>query len=186
MNTFSAGSKFKAFAVGAAFLLVYGGPFLLRKAGADQSGMQGGQIASLPVVPAAVSAAPVVQTATPASQIPLHLRISAYSSTPDQTDDTPFITADGSYVHDGIVATNLLPFGTQIRIPALFGDKVFTVEDRMNPKFQRSIDIWMKNTSKAIYFGVHYADVVVVSNTQEAAAAITAAHSISASDKSEI
>src|SRR3989344_1044153 len=53
--------------------------------------------------------------------------ITAYSSTPDQTDDTPFITASGKQVADGIVANNLLPFGTKIRMPDLYGDKVFVV-----------------------------------------------------------
>jgi len=45
--------------------------------------------------------------------------ITAYSSTVDQTDDTPFITANGSFVRDGIVANNMLPFGTKIKIPEL-------------------------------------------------------------------
>src|ERR1035437_4024557 len=35
----------------------------------------------------------------------------AYSSTADQTDDTPFLTASGKNVKDGIIASNLLPFG---------------------------------------------------------------------------
>ena len=60
--------------------------------------------------------------------------VTAYSSTPDQTDDTPFITASGKSVADGIIASNLFPFGTKIRIPKLYGDKIFTVEDRMNKK----------------------------------------------------
>ncbi|MBI2674482.1 MAG: 3D domain-containing protein, partial [Candidatus Yanofskybacteria bacterium] len=57
---------------------------------------------------------------------------SAYSSTPDQTDDTPFITAWGTQVRDGIIAANFLPFGTLVKMPDLYGDKIFTVEDRMN------------------------------------------------------
>jgi len=51
--------------------------------------------------------------------------LTGYSSTFAQTDDTPFITANGTYVHDGIVANNGLPFGTQIKIPDIYGDKVF-------------------------------------------------------------
>ncbi|MDP3003980.1 MAG: hypothetical protein Q8N43_00505, partial [Candidatus Azambacteria bacterium] len=34
--------------------------------------------------------------------------LTAYSSTPDQTDDTPFITASNTRVRDGIVAANFL------------------------------------------------------------------------------
>ncbi len=85
------------------------------------------------VVPAIIQAADVPPPALPALPAPqaMAMRITAYSSTVDQTDSTPFITANGVHVHDGVVATNALPFGTQIKIPALFGDKVFTVEDRM-------------------------------------------------------
>src|SRR6185436_7602190 len=50
--------------------------------------------------------------------------VTAYTSTPDQTDDTPFITASGKHVAPDIVALNGVPFGTQLRIPALFGDEV--------------------------------------------------------------
>ncbi len=80
--------------------------------------------------------------------------VTAYSSTPDQTDDSPFITANGTYVRDGIVACNFLPFGTQIRFPDAFGDKVFTVTDRMNKRHNDKIDIWMTSRDAAIKFGV--------------------------------
>src|SRR5437868_1496729 len=39
-------------------------------------------------------------------------KITAYSSTEDQTDDSPFITASGAHVADGIVAANFLPLHT--------------------------------------------------------------------------
>ncbi|MGC8651156.1 MAG: 3D domain-containing protein [Minisyncoccia bacterium] len=79
----------------------------------------------------------------------------AYSSTPDQTDDTPFITASGKVVKDGIIASNSLPFGTKIKLPKLFGDKIFTVEDRMHYRFSSDhIDIWMPTRESAQEFGV--------------------------------
>jgi len=78
----------------------------------------------------------------------------AYSSTVQQTDDTPFITAAGTWVRDGIVANNLLSFGTKIRMPELYGDKVFVVEDRMNKKKgDYHIDIWFPSYSEAKNFG---------------------------------
>ncbi len=122
---------------------------------------------SATAVPTTVSPAETLTnsaTAIPAAAVKeiLALRITAYTSLADQTDNTPFITADGSYVHDGVVATNLLPFGTKVMIPSLFGDKVFTVDDRMNRKFMHSMDIWMNSDGKAIVFGVHFADVVVL------------------------
>ena len=96
----------------------------------------------------------------------LHLKITAYTSLPNETKSygSPFITADGSYVHDGVVATNLLPFGTKVMIPSLFGNKVFTVDDRMSSKLMNNMDIWMTTYGKAIVFGVHYADVVILKN----------------------
>jgi 3D (Asp-Asp-Asp) domain-containing protein len=90
------------------------------------------------------------------------MRITAYSSSPDETDNTPFITANGTIVHDGIVASNMLPFGTKIKIPSLFGDKVFTIEDRMSPKYYRTIDIWMPSKDAAVVFGLAYAKIVVL------------------------
>jgi len=80
--------------------------------------------------------------------------ITAYSSTVSQTDDTPFITASGSYVRDGIVANNLLPFGTKIRIPEVYGDKIFVVEDRMNrKKGYYHVDVWFSDYWQAKSFG---------------------------------
>jgi 3D (Asp-Asp-Asp) domain-containing protein len=87
--------------------------------------------------------------------------ITAYSSTVDQCDSTPFITANGTFVHDGIVAANFLPFGTKIRIPELFGDKVFSVEDRMNSKYHYRVDIWMTTREAAKQLGVKYVKIEV-------------------------
>jgi len=79
----------------------------------------------------------------------------AYSSTPDQTDDTPFITASGKVVEDGVVASNFLAFGTKLRLPELFGDKIFVVEDRMHKRFSSDyLDIWFPDRETAQNFGI--------------------------------
>jgi len=89
--------------------------------------------------------------------------LTAYSSTVAQTDSTPFVTANGTYVHDGIVANNGLPFGTEIRIPDIYGDKVFSVEDRMHwSKSSYHFDIWFPTYEQAKDFGVKYAYVEVL------------------------
>jgi len=88
--------------------------------------------------------------------------VTAYSSTPDQTDDTPFTTASGKTVRDGIVATNMLPFGTKVKIPDHFGDKVFVVEDRMHSRKVGYLDVWMSSRENALHFGINYAKVVVL------------------------
>ena len=77
----------------------------------------------------------------------------AYSSTPDQTDSTPFITALGTTVRDGIIAANFLPFGTKIKIPEIYGDKIFVVEDRMNRRYWHTIDVWFPDRQSALEFG---------------------------------
>lgn len=92
----------------------------------------------------------------------IRVSVSAYSSDPWQTDDTPFITASGSHVRDGIIAANFLPFGTKVRFPHIFGDKVFVVEDRMNKRYPYKMDVWMEHTSEARKFGVKYAEVQIL------------------------
>jgi len=88
--------------------------------------------------------------------------LTGYSSTADQTDDTPFITASNTRVRDGIVAANFLAFGTQVKIPAIFGDKVFTVEDRMAKKHNDKMDIWFSERYLAKNFGVQEAEVLIL------------------------
>jgi 3D (Asp-Asp-Asp) domain-containing protein len=99
------------------------------------------------------NAAPEAETREEAVRS-LRVSVTAYSSTPDQTDSTPFITANGSHVRDGIIAANFLPFGARVRFPDLFGDKVFTVEDRMHQRFKYRADIWMETRQAARNFGV--------------------------------
>jgi 3D (Asp-Asp-Asp) domain-containing protein len=91
--------------------------------------------------------------------------ITAYASVPDETSNHPVITASGANVADGIVAANWLPFGTEIQIPALFGNKVFTVEDRMNEKFDSRVDIWMPSVSQALAFGLRQAQIVILDSS---------------------
>ena len=81
--------------------------------------------------------------------------VTAYSSTVWQTDSHPYLTAAGTLVRDGVVANNLLPFGTKIRLPEIYGDKIFVVEDRMNSrKGNYQIDIWFPSYWEAQNFGV--------------------------------
>ncbi|HVZ11141.1 MAG TPA: hypothetical protein VG941_01855 [Candidatus Paceibacterota bacterium] len=86
-----------------------------------------------------------------------------YSSTPDQTDDSPFITAKGTYVRDGIIAANFLPFGTVVKIPDVFGDKIFVVEDRMNKRYTNRIDVWFSDTPSALKFGLKTVKIEILS-----------------------
>ncbi|PJC40693.1 MAG: hypothetical protein CO042_02445 [Parcubacteria group bacterium CG_4_9_14_0_2_um_filter_41_8] len=84
------------------------------------------------------------------------ITVTAYSSEPRQTDDSPFTTAWQTPVRDGVVALNFLPKGTLVRFPDMFGDKIFVVEDRMNVRYQYRADIWMYETHDARQFGIKY------------------------------
>jgi len=89
----------------------------------------------------------------------------AYSSTVWETDDTPFITASGETVKDGVIANNLLPFNTKVKIPELYGDKIFVVEDRMHYlKSPYQIDLWFPSHDEATDFGVKKTYIEVLDN----------------------
>ena len=92
----------------------------------------------------------------------MRMTLTAYSSTPDQTDSTPFITASNTRVKWGTVAANFLPFQTKIRIPGMFGDKVFVVEDRMNKRYWHRVDVWMPTRQEAINFGLRVFDIEIL------------------------
>ena len=90
------------------------------------------------------------------------VRATGYSSTPDQTDSTPCIAASGYNICTGeenVIAANFsidgkrVALGTLIRIPDLYGDKIFVVEDRMNSRYKNNIDIWFPERGLALQFG---------------------------------
>ena len=84
--------------------------------------------------------------------------ITAYTSEVGQTDNTPCITASGLDLckrnQEDIVAANFLPIGTRVRIPEFYGDRIFTVQDRMNARYDHHMDIWMKSLPAAKQFGL--------------------------------
>lgn len=88
--------------------------------------------------------------------------VTAYSSTVDQCDASPHITAKGTLVRDGIVACNFLPFGSQVMFPELYPGKVFIVEDRMVAYNSHKVDIWFPTRWEAKQFGVKYTPVIIM------------------------
>lgn len=105
---------------------------------------------------------PVAETRAPRKTV--WVTITAYSSTVDQCDSTPCITANGfdlcsSYAERAVadtIAANFMKFGTQVRLPDAFGEQTFVVRDRMNSKYngQNRIDVWMPTRELAQNFGV--------------------------------
>jgi len=98
---------------------------------------------------------------TTIEQLPIGTKITVastgYASSPYQTDSTPCVTAAGTRVRPGTVASNFLPLGTLLEI---FGDE-FIVEDRMSRRFARRLDIWFPKTSDALTHGVRDIEVTV-------------------------
>lgn len=83
--------------------------------------------------------------------------VTFYCSVPWQTDETPFITADGTAVYNGIAAANFLSFNTPIKLPEVFGsEKIFYIHDRMHLRFSNRIDIWMEDCFEAKEKGIKY------------------------------
>ncbi|WP_425148057.1 hypothetical protein [Deinococcus sp.] len=94
------------------------------------------------------------------------IRATAYTSSVAETDSTPFITATGTRVRPGVVALSgdllrRFPYGTRLMIEDLGGtysaflkDRVFVVEDTMNPRISGTLDIWMGNSYQANTWGV--------------------------------
>lgn len=109
---------------------------------------------------------PVAAERAPAKRI--LVVATAYSSEVAQTDSTPCIPSNGydlceHYDEHGSgnsIAANFLPLETQVRIPEVFGDKVFVVRDRMNKRYGHGrIDIWVPNREEAIKFGVKQLEI---------------------------
>ena len=108
---------------------------------------------------------PISSMPSPQIARTVRVMVTGYSSDIAQTDDTPFITASNKMVRDGIVANNLLSFGTKVRLPELFGNKVFEVDDRMNrKKGDYHVDIWFSTREEAIHFGAQIATLEIIAN----------------------
>ncbi len=90
--------------------------------------------------------------------------VTGYSSSEAETDETPFITATGKYVFPGVAASNVLPVGTRFRLPGLFGDRIFVIEDRMHSRYngKKWVDIWFDSQDKALKFGKRFSRIEIL------------------------
>ncbi|MBI3115247.1 MAG: hypothetical protein HYZ09_01990 [Candidatus Kerfeldbacteria bacterium] len=115
------------------------------------------------IVPEQIQGLPRIPAKPRPAQRSLWATVTAYSSTVDQTDASPFITASGTHVHHGTIAWNSMPIGTEVRFPDVFGDRVFTVEDRLNARASAyHLDIWMETREEAIQWGAKVLKVEVL------------------------
>lgn len=95
--------------------------------------------------------------------------VTSYNSLGAQTDSTPYITATGTRTRYGIVAASRdlirqYGYGAKLRIVKwnyrqgcnhriIPRNMVFIVEDTMNTRWYRKVDIWLPTRSQSINFG---------------------------------
>ncbi len=84
--------------------------------------------------------------------------VTAYSSTPEETDDTPFLTASGEIVDAQTIACPKdIPFGSVVETS--WGQ--YTCDDRMHERNEGKFDIWMETKIEAIEFGIRIVPIKV-------------------------
>ena len=97
---------------------------------------------------------------------PIPVKVTAYSATPQETDEDPYVTASGKRVRQGIVALSrdlgkklMLKFGDQV---ILEGIGMFVFEDRMHIRKTRQVDLYMQSRQAALQFGVQTTLLIIV------------------------
>lgn len=85
--------------------------------------------------------------------------VTAYTSHPDETDDTPNINAAGTTPHQGSIACpKRYKFGTEVQIKGVS----YFCDDRMNDRFPDRFDIWMTDRQEALRFGVKQMEIKII------------------------
>jgi len=99
--------------------------------------------------------------AEPQKGISIMAEVTSYNSEPGQTDDTPFITASGTHVHEKTVACpRYYAFGTLVEIEW----KEYICEDRMNKRFPDRFDIWLPSKEESIEWGIRKVEIIIIEN----------------------
>jgi len=87
--------------------------------------------------------------------------ITGYSSSKDETDNTPDITASQKPTQEGVIACpRYYKFSTQF----LINGKIYTCWDRMNSKFIHRFDIWFPSKQEAKEWGNKILMVYLIKN----------------------
>jgi len=95
----------------------------------------------------------------------LEVWATAYTSSREECDNTPFITASGKRVFWGVIAADKrFKFGTKVYIP--YFQKVFVVLDRGSAIRGNRIDIWMRDKKSAIKFGRKKLEIYILGGAE--------------------
>lgn len=93
------------------------------------------------------------------------VKVSAYTPTVEECDDTPFINAAGKHVREGTVAVSPdlkeqgWTFGKRVYIKNV---GIFVIEDVMNPRWKNKLDVFMFDRDRAIQFGLKNTKAVLL------------------------
>ncbi|MFC1855243.1 hypothetical protein ACFL2A_01695 [Thermodesulfobacteriota bacterium] len=87
--------------------------------------------------------------------VKLMVDVTAYSPTKRETDSTPFTTASNKRVQEGYIAISrdleqYLSFGDKVFIKDI---GIFEVQDRMNRRWKKRVDLFFFDTKEARIFG---------------------------------
>lgn len=94
----------------------------------------------------------------------------AYTSTVEETDETPCIAADGTdicHIDHAVCAANFVPFGTILEIQGAmdvgFYPHTCVVHDRMNARYPEAVDVYFgTDRTAAMNFGVQHLLVKII------------------------
>jgi 3D (Asp-Asp-Asp) domain-containing protein len=101
------------------------------------------------------------------------LKSTGYNSSVSQTDSSPRVTATGARTRFGVIALSRdmlgsIPYGSQVtledmgalgsgagrgRFNSMLQGVVFIVEDTMNVRISRTVDVWFHSRSMALRWG---------------------------------
>lgn len=90
----------------------------------------------------------------------LNGQVTMYSSEVGQTDDTPFITANGDTVGQGTIACPIrYKFGTIVEIQGIR----YKCNDRMHERYRQGnyFDVWVPETQQAINLGRKNVEIII-------------------------
>ncbi len=112
----------------------------------------------------------------------LTVRSTAYNSSADQTDSSPWTTSTGARTRYGIIALSRdllrrIPYGSRVQLEdggswaggrgrgkynAMLKDTVFVVEDTMHARKTGMIDVWLPAKRHALQWGVRRLNMRIV------------------------
>jgi len=87
-------------------------------------------------------------------------QVTKYSSEVGQTDEDPFITANGDTVGEGTIACpSRLKFGTPVEIEG----KMYRCNDRMHERYRKGnfFDVWTSEKRDALEWGRQNVEVII-------------------------